>query len=134
WEKGKEVGWGKVVWRHAQQENDVARIFEPLGCDMLCVLNDPEHSDDRRRKDATSLGLVVEADIAAGDGSAQRTADFADAINTLAECPHHFRSFGIGEVEAIGDGQRASAAANYIARGFGHCQSRAFSGIEMAIT
>ncbi len=81
-----------------------------------------------------SIGLaksvVIEADVAAGDGNVEGAAGFSDAIDGFAELPHHFGLFGIAEIEAIGGGQRDARRCSDIARSFGDGMHRANARIE----
>ena len=58
------------------------------------VVDDPEHADDRCRVDGRVGGLVVEADVAAGDGHAHLEAGVGEAAGRLGELPHHVGVLG----------------------------------------
>ena len=49
------------------------------------VVEDAEHADDGRRVDGAVSGLVVEADVAGDDGSAECVAGVGDALD---DCLH----------------------------------------------
>src|SRR5205823_10481581 len=74
---------------------------------QTCAL--PIYADDWRGIDAGSArGLVVEADIAAHDRDLQRAAGLGQAGDRLLHLPVHLWPVGIGEVQAVGHGQRRS--------------------------
>src|SRR5262249_42439476 len=64
-------------------------------------------------------GFVIEADVAACDGSAERSASFGDAINGLGKLPHDFGLFRVAEIQTVGRGNGTSAAGGDVAGSFG---------------
>ena len=58
------------------------------------VVDDPEHTHDRGRQDRLVAGLVVEADVATGDGQTQLTTAVGQTAGGLRELPHHRRVLG----------------------------------------
>ena len=71
------------------------------------VVDDAEHADHRGGQDRRGTGLVVEADVAAGDRNAQRRTAIRETADGLRELPHHAGVLGRAEVEAVGDRDRA---------------------------
>ena len=67
----------------------------------------PSTAIDGRRVDRHVAGLVVERDVAAGDGDAELEASVAEALDGLGELPHDLGVLGGAEVQAVGDGRRA---------------------------
>ena len=95
------------------------------------VLNDAEHRDHRGRQDRGLAGLVVEADVAAGDRDAELEAGVLEAAAGLGELPHHVRVLGRAEVQAVGDRQRRRSACRDVAVGLGERQLRAGVRVEL---
>ncbi len=85
--------------------------------DIVENAHDAEH---RRWIDAFAAGLVIQRDVAAGDGRAQSDAGLADAVDGRRKLGHDLGLFRIAEVETIGRSHRLCARAGYLARGFGH--------------
>src|SRR6266851_2122359 len=102
------TGRGSVA---IKKDNEVAFVAEGDLEDARSVVEDAEDADDRRGVNGFAESLVVETNVAAGDGCAEGGAGFSDAINGFAELPHYFGLFRAAEVEAIrgGDGPRAAA-------------------------
>ena len=92
----------------------------------------PTMPEDRRGINAFAAGFVVERDVAAGDGRAERGAGFGDAVDGGGKLGHDLRLFGIAEVEAVGGGDGRGAGAGDFARGFGDGVHGAEFGIEVA--
>src|SRR6266540_1982110 len=133
-QNGQQLTRAQIVSRHAQQQDRVARFFEPLRGRVTRVLDQAEHADDGSRIDSLPFGLVVKTDVAAGDRSPERATSPGHSVYRLAESPHHFRAFGAGEVQAVGDSQRPRATAHHVARGFGDGQFRPFARVQAAVT
>ena len=96
------------------------------------VVEDADDSENRRGINALAKRLVVEADVAAGDGNLQFFAGFGDAVDRLRELPHDVGLFGIAEVEAVGRGNRSRAGTCDFAGGLGDGVHRAQARIEIA--
>ena len=86
------------------------------------VLEEAEDADDRGGVDGAAGRLVVEADVAAGDGQAEGLAGGGHAVDGGRERAHHLGPFGAGEVEAVGDRDRLGAGAGDVAGGLGDGQ------------
>ena len=97
------------------------------------ILEQPDHAQDRRRVDGPALGLVVQADVAAGDRHAERAARVADAPHRLAELPHDLGPLGVAEVQVVGGADRLGAGAGDVTGRLGHRQHRPAVRIEVAI-
>ena len=97
------------------------------------VLDQPDDADDRRRIDRLAVGLVVEADVAAGDRDVQRAARVGHAFDRLDELPHDLGPLGVAEVQAVGRADRDAAGAGDVARRLGDRQHRAAPRIEVAV-
>jgi len=50
--------------------------------DLVNVVDDAHDADDGRRINAFTQGLVIQADVAAGDGSAERVASCGEAVDS----------------------------------------------------
>ena len=93
----------------------------------------PDDAEHGRRVDGPAFGLVVEADVAAGDRHVERAAGVADAAHGLAELPHDLGPLRVAEVEVVGAANRFGARAGDVARGLGHRQHRAAIRVEIAV-
>src|SRR5205823_79153 len=82
----------------AKQHDRVAGAFELPAHYAISVLEQPDNTDRRRRKNRTTVSLVVETDVAAGDRHAERTTGGANAFDGARELPHDFRPLRIAEV------------------------------------
>ncbi len=83
-----------------------------------------------RRVDRDVAGLVVEADVAAGDRDAELEAAVGEAGDGLRELPHDARVLGRAEVEAVGDRERHRTGGGDVAVGLGQRQLRAGVRVE----
>src|SRR5713101_3802428 len=98
------------------------------------VVENPDHAQYRRRINALTQSLVIEADVSASDRNLEFLAGFGDAINRLRKLPHDMRLFGIAEVQAIGRAHGSRSRAGYVACGFSDRVHGAQFGIEVAPT
>ena len=74
----------ELLARAAEQDDDVALGLPPRREVRLDVVEQADHGDRRRRRNAPALGLVVEAHVAADDRRAEREAGVADAVRSPA--------------------------------------------------
>lgn len=63
-------------------------VAEPGRKPAAHIVEDPENTHHRRRQDGCGTGLVVEADVAAGDRDAQLRAAVGQSAHGLGELPH----------------------------------------------
>src|SRR6266705_6972075 len=96
------------------------------------VLENAQDADDRRGIDRFAEGLVIEADVPAGDWCGEGGAGFGDTVDGLAELPHQFGLFRAAEVEAIRGRDGPRAAASHVARRFRDGVHRAHARIQLA--
>ena len=82
------LGAGQLLARLTEQEHGVAWLCATDGSTPGDVLDDSEDPHDRRREDRCVAGLVVEADVAAGDGYAELEAGVGKAAYGFRELPH----------------------------------------------
>lgn len=86
-----------------QQEDRVTRVRETHADAVGDVASiHAQHAHHRGGNDVGAVGLVVEADVTAGDRGAEGAAAVHQGDHGL-ELPHHARVFGAAEVEAVGD-------------------------------
>ena len=97
------------------------------------ILQQPDDADDRRRIDRAAVGLVVEADVAAGNRHVERAARLGDSLDRLDQLPHDLGPLWIAEVQAVGRADRDRAGAGDVPRRFRDRQHRAAPGIEVAV-
>src|SRR5258708_31008821 len=115
-----------------EEEEDVGFVTEGDFQDAGGVAENAEDADDRRWIDGFAESFVVEADVAAGNGRAEGSAGFGEAVDGFAELPHHFGLFGAAEVEAIRGGDGTRPAGGHVAGGFGNGVHRADAGIQLS--
>ena len=78
-------------------------------------------------------GLVVEADVAAGDRDAEGGAAVREAAHGLLELPHHARILGRTEVQAVGDGLGGGAGDGDVAERLGQRELRTGVRVERGV-
>ena len=81
------------------------REAEPAGPRGVGQLAD--HADDGRREDRAAAALVVERDVPAHDGHAERAARVAQARHRARQLPRDVRLLGVAEVQAVRRGRAA---------------------------
>src|SRR5260370_30330397 len=117
-----------------EEEDDVALVAEGDFQDARGVFENAEDADDRRGINGFAESFIVETDVAAGDGSAEGGAGFAETVDDFAELPHHFGLFGAAEVQAIRGGNGPRAARGHVAGRFRDGVHGANAGIQLAPT
>ena len=106
---------------------------EPGRDAALHVVDDAEHTDDRGRQDRRRPGLVVEADVAAGDRNAKCRTTIGEPADGLAELPHDAGVLGRAEVEAVGDRDRRGAGDRDVAVRLGQRELRTRVRVESGV-
>ena len=128
------LGAAEVVVARADQKHEVALVTESSVKALGVVVDLADHADDWRGIDAGSArGLVVEADIAAHDRDLQRAAGLGQAGDRLLHLPVHLWPVGIGEVQAVGHGQRLRPGRDDVARSFRNRQLSPEVRVELAV-
>ena len=118
----------------AEQDERLARLGADSGRDAPAdVVDDPEYPHHRRRQDGRRTGLVVEADVAAGDRDAQLCAAVGQTAYGLLELPHHGGVLRGPEVEAVGHGLGRRAGDGDVAVRLGERELRTAIGIEEGV-
>src|SRR5579863_8900104 len=105
--------------RAVEQNDCVTFTLKTHAERAIGVFENAENAKNGRGINGATERFVVEADVAAGDGSVEGATSFGDAVNRFAELAHHFGLLGIAEVEAIRGGNGARAGARDVPRGFG---------------
>ena len=119
--------------RHdARTEQDDAVTLAPTDTRWRAVeaIDEAEHADDRRRVDVVARGLVVEADVAADYGDAERATRLTHAVDGLAQLPHDRGMFGVAEVQTVDQRDRARADTSQIEHRFTDDSRRAAARID----
>ena len=101
------------------EQNDFALGFERHGRHGIKVVDEADAADGRGRQNGTSVGFVVERDVAGDDGIVEDLAGFADAFDSLDDLAHDFGLLRIAEVEIVGDRQRTATGGCDVAPSFG---------------
>src|SRR5207253_8055333 len=95
-------------------------------------LNYAQDANDRRGINRLAQGLIVEANVAAGDGRAQLPAGGGETLNDFAKLPHYLGFFRAAEIEAVSGRNGPRAAASYIASCFSDGMHRSGARIQLA--
>ena len=88
----------------AEKVDLVAFVLEPHRHALVGVVEEADHADGGGGEDRALRGLVVERDVAGDDGGAEGFAGVGQAFDGAAELPEVVGLFGVGEVQAVGDG------------------------------
>src|SRR6185369_5033833 len=67
----KAQQWVAPVHSLTEQENGIAFVLEPLSGDMLGLFDEADHRHGRRWIDWAAWVLIVETDVAAGNGGVE---------------------------------------------------------------
>ena len=108
------------------------RVLEGNG-HRLAGLQRPHDAQHRRGINAFAQSFVVQADVAAGNGSVEEAAGFRDPFDRLHQLRHDLGPLGIAEIQAIRRRHRPRAHGGKIAAALRHRQFRAFARREVAI-
>src|SRR3989442_2861023 len=117
--------------RSVEENNDIFFFAKSHFERAVRVFDHAQNANNRRWVDGFAQRLIVEADVATGNGSAERGAGFRESIDGLAELPHHFGLFRASKIQAIRSGNRPSPARSDVARGFGDGVHRAQARIQL---
>ncbi len=116
------------------EQHDAGAGHGEAGADPAAdVLVHAEHPDDRGRLDRHAAGLVVEADVPAGDRRAQGQAAVGQPAHGLGELPHHAGVLGRAEVEAVGHRQRPGAGHRHVPVCLAERELCPGVGVELAV-
>src|SRR5258708_30063740 len=118
--------------RSVKQDDEIALFAKRDLQHARSVLENAQNADDRRRINRPAQRLVVKADVASRNRSAQLIACDGQALDYFAELRHHFRLFRAAEVEAVGRSHRTRAARSNVASRFADCVHRSDPRIQLA--
>ena len=142
---GDEIGLGRTPGRSAEEQGLVLGAVEgelrrsdgvdgialaPGSRDQGDIGDEPNAAHDGSRPDGSSIGLVVEGDVAGDDRNPKRFACEGDALDRFAELPGDLLLLGIPEVEAIRCRERTTACARDVSRRFESCERAARARVE----
>ena len=123
-----------IVVARADQEHEVAFRAQTRAKPAAVVFDYADHPHDRGRIDGgLAVGVVVQAHVAADDWQVQGAARVRQAGDRLLELPVHLGAVRVGEVQAVGDGQRPGAGGDDVARRLGHRELGAEVRVEVAV-
>src|SRR5262245_58179226 len=120
----------ELVARFPEQYHQIALSSKGATDHGTSVLDYTDYANYRRRQDSTSVGLVVEAHIAAGDRDVERSTRRSHPFHRTRKLPHDFGFFRIAEVKTVGRADWESSRTRVVARGFGYRQLRPAIWIE----
>src|SRR5207249_518037 len=123
----------QLLPRPAEQHDRVPLGLPPRRQVRLDVVEQSHHGDHGRRRNAATVGLVVEADVAAHHGRVERQTRVANARDALLELPHDVGPLGVAVVETVAHGERTRTDRDDIARRLDHGEHGAEIGIEEAV-
>src|ERR1700682_4107553 len=89
------------VTETVEENNQIAFFVEGDLQNFRCIIQDAQDTNGRSGTDRFAERLIVEADIASGDGRAEFVAGHSQTVNRFAELPHYIRLFRAAEVQAI---------------------------------
>ena len=113
----------ELVAGGAEQVDVLPRPPPPRRGAAADVVEDAQDADDGGGQDrgvqALVAGLVVERDVAAGDGDPELLAGQGQTLDGLGELPHDARVLGRTEVQAVGDREGFRPGRGHVAVGLG---------------
>ena len=104
----------------ANENKHVSRPHRAEARAAVIVRDEAHRPHHRRRGNRLSIGLVVEADIAAHDREVESPAGHRHALDRADDLPHDQGLFRIAEIEVIGDRQGGRADGGEVAPGLRH--------------
>ena len=116
-----------------KQQDDVTAVLKSPPHDAIGVLQQADDADDRCRVNRTTIGLVVEAHIAASNRHVERAARRPDALDRFRELPHDRRPLRVAEVEAVCRSEGSRPGTRHISRSLGDGEHRAAVRIQVAV-
>ena len=118
----------------AEQDQRLAGFGAQAGRDAAGdVVDHAQHADHRGGQDRRRSGLVVEADVAAGDRNAQCRTAIGETADRLGELPHHAGILRRAEVEAVGHRDRGGAGDGDVAVRLGQRELGTGVGVEQRV-
>src|SRR5690606_1363238 len=114
--------------------DQIAWIFKIQGHFLVQVFQYADHANGGGWINRAVFALVIETYISPGYRRAQFLASFGHAFDGLYKLIVNFGLIGISEIQAIGNSNRLSAAANNISCRFAHRHHGAFIWISEHIT
>src|SRR5271157_1303680 len=115
-----------------KQQNRISSLLELRRNGPGHIVQNAHDAQHRRGIDGFAAGFVIERHVAAGDGRAEGSAGFGDAVDGRRKLSHDLRLLGIAEIEAVGGGHRGCAGHGNLARTLGDGVHRAQLGIEIS--
>ncbi len=124
----------ELVVRVTEQDQRLAGLVaQPGGQAPGDVVDHAEHADHRGGQDGRRAGLVVEADVPAGDRNTQGRTTIRQTAHGLGELPHDAGVLRRAEVEAVRHRDRGGAGDGDVAVGLGQRELRSAVGVEFGV-
>ncbi len=117
----------------AQQDDRVALVLEPLSGDVIGPFNEADHRDRWGGVDRAVWTLIIETDVAAGDGRVESATSLGQAAHGFAQLPEGLRVVGIAEIEIVGRAERRGSSASQISRRLCDGDFSAFVRVEIDV-
>ena len=125
----RQLRAGEARFEGADQADRVALAGEGAAGDLGRVGQLADHRHHRGRVDRPVGALVVEGDVAADDGDAERVAGVGEAADRAVELPGAGRLLRVAEVEAVGQAERLGADAGEVLGALEHRLDRPLVGV-----
>ena len=119
-----------VVGREKHERVSLAALAESGLAAAVNVVQNAEHADRRRWKNRSGGRFVVKGDVARYHWCSESFGCGRNALDTSAELPEAGWLLRVGEIEVVGDGDRARSDADYVSRGLGYGDLAAGKQIE----
>ena len=118
----------------AEQDDRVARVLKGVAGDVIHVLHDADHADDRCGVDRHAIRLVVERNVTARDGGLEELAGLGHGQHGLPKLVVDVGFERVSEVQVIGHGGWKRANTDEVPRGLGHGCQRSRPGVEIDVS
>ncbi|MNZ89386.1 hypothetical protein D3C78_1083080 [compost metagenome] len=113
-----EFTTSKLCERITQQEDRIAFGLKALGCNMLCIMYKPNHTNNWCRINRAFCIFVIQTDVTANYRSIENATSFCHTVNRFFHLPENFRLLRTSKVQVISNRKRFGTGANDVTRCF----------------